>query len=114
MKERTRDKKAYATLGCRSFDLPLTHCFRLIPHLLPSSSSMEFLEFEREYAMHSTPQIGQVHVLLKPKYQYKLENRMGKRTAAQKTKELGSARGARRCVHTARPCIPYPGPWCIP
>ena len=30
-------------------------------------------------------------LLLKAKHQYKLKNRMGKRTAAQKMKELGSA-----------------------
>jgi len=38
MKERTRDEKAYASLECRSFDLPLT-C-RLLPN--PSSSTFFF------------------------------------------------------------------------
>jgi len=52
MKERTRDKKAYAMLGRRSFDLPPTRHLSLDPS---SSSSMEFLECEREYVMYSTP-----------------------------------------------------------
>ena len=55
MKERTRDKKVYPMLGRRSFDLPPTRRLSLNPLLLPSSSSMEFLECEREYAMYSTP-----------------------------------------------------------
>ena len=51
MKERTRDKKAYAMLGRRSFDLPPT--LRLL--LDPSSSLMDFSECEREYAMNLLP-----------------------------------------------------------
>jgi len=38
MKERTRDEKAYASLECRSFDLPPTR--RLLPN--PSSSTFFF------------------------------------------------------------------------
>jgi len=51
IKERTRDRKAYDMLECRSFALPPIS--RLL--LDPSSPSMEFLECERENAMYSTP-----------------------------------------------------------
>ena len=44
MKERIRDEKAYPLLECWSFDLLPTRHLRVIPLLLLSSSSMEFLE----------------------------------------------------------------------
>jgi len=42
LKERTREEKAYAMLGCRSFRFLQYVAFCLIPLLLPSSASMEF------------------------------------------------------------------------
>jgi len=58
LKERTREGKAYAM-----FDVDLSIrlqyiAFRLIPLLLASTSSMEFLRMKESFAMNSAHQQG--------------------------------------------------------
>ena len=64
--------------------------FRLIPFLLPSTSSMEFLRMMRVFAMNSSPYRARYIPLLKEKQELKTHKHAGTRTATKKTQNFWS------------------------
>ena len=86
--------------------------FRLIPLVLPSSSSMEFLECEREYAMYSTPEIGQVHASFKAKTSVQTEKSYGKANSCAENERTRKCRGRTAMRLTPRSMVNTTGrPW---
>ena len=111
MKERARDEKAYAKLGCRSSDLPPTRPLSLDP----SSSTFFFFNgvfrvWERAcYVLY--PQIGQVHAYFKVKKLVQTEKPYGKTNSCAENKRTRKCRG--RTAVCPNSAVVRPTPWSV-